>query len=320
MDSGPSDANLEDAPSIVDMSQTFRSIIDPRGDVPVWVPGSVYQPLLLRSQMKDTGIIHAGPGAMDEQEERFVIDLLLHLGGDGAAVGNLGEPLLWGQKTLWLKRNIENQPTSLRFRLEDSNWFYPDFVLWIVDPAARVQTVGFVDPKGLVVGTGGGWEDYKVLCTAYFPHVLEAKLGASLITGGDKDDAWTMRIRGVLVSTSDYDTLSAQRKFYVNDKDMHLVPPSRDDFRRARILFMDEERNYISDMLNLLIIDSEIDRLLREAALFATHGETSVHDLRCRSLLSARWKPEIYTESNFASNLICDALRLNESRIPPENY
>ena len=151
-------------------------IVEPQGSIEVLAPGSVYQPLLLSPRQDD---IDVGPGKLDEHEEAFVRDLIRRLYPAGNHPKSDKTPLKWGNKEIWLKRNLEKRDESFRLRVDDSDWFYPDFIVWILDYESRTQTFGFVDPKGLTLGAGGGWSDYKIVSTLYMPHVVERQLAAS---------------------------------------------------------------------------------------------------------------------------------------------
>ena len=188
-------------------------IVEPQGSIEVLAPGSVYQPLLLSPRQDD---IDVGPGKLDEHEEAFVRDLIRRLYPAGNHPKSDKTPLKWGNKEIWLKRNLEKRDESFRLRVDDSDWFYPDFIVWILDYESRTQTFGFVDPKGLTVGAGGGWSDYKIVSTLYMPHVVERQLAASGQKVEFEGEEWTFRIRGVLVSTSSFASLSTQASFLQN--------------------------------------------------------------------------------------------------------
>ena len=281
-------------------------IVDPQGAIEVLAPGSIYQPLLLSPQ-QDT--IDVGPGTLDAHEEAFVRDLIRFLYPAGNHPKSARTPLTWGSRDLWLKRNIEKQPDSFRLRVDDSDWFYPDFIVWIMDHETRTQTFGFVDPKGLTLGAGGGWSDYKIVSTLYQPHVVERQLTANGQRVEFAGQPWTFRVRGVLVSTSAYPTLTAQAKFHLNDEDGRLVAPTEADFRRGRIVFQRPNPSYIADCLRLLTEDSDLDRLLALTAhlfddpgYFVPMGEEG-HDLALRHLDHAA------TDSEFVAALLRDYLR-----------
>lgn len=151
-------------------------IVESQGSIEVRAPGSLYQPLLLSHHTADVDV---GPGKLDEYEEAFIRDLIRRLYPAGNHPKSDKTPLKWGEKEIWLKRNIEKRNDSFRLRVDESDWFYPDFIVWIVDHKARTQTFGFVDPKGLVQGMGEGWENYKLVSTLYMPHIVERQLTAN---------------------------------------------------------------------------------------------------------------------------------------------
>ncbi len=239
-------------------------IVDPHvASIEVMAPGSLYQPLLLRHQ---ADAVDVGPGRLDLNEEAFVRDLIRRLYPAGNHPKSPKTPLRWGEREIWLKRNIEKRDDSFRLRVDDSDWFYPDFVVWILDYQARVQTFGFVDPKGLGIGVAGGWYDYKMVATLYMPHVVERSLAATSQTVAYRGEPWTFRVRGVIVSTSSLDSLKDQPKFRVRDETGKSVPACEADFRRGRILFPHGGTDYIDEVLSLLTQDREMDPILALAA------------------------------------------------------
>ena len=104
-------------------------ITDPRGAYEVRAPGSVFQPVLLTPGQG----IDVGPGKLGESEEKFVRDLIRFLYPAGNPPKSGQTPLKWGDKDLWLKRNIEKDSRSFRLKVDESDWFYPDFIIWILD-------------------------------------------------------------------------------------------------------------------------------------------------------------------------------------------
>lgn len=278
--------------------------------IEVLAPGSVYQPLLLEPKQDH---IDAGPGTLDEHEEAFVRDLIRFLYPAGNHPKSEKTPLRWDRKEVWLKRNIEKRDDSFRLRVDDSDWFYPDFIVWIIDHDARIQTFGFVDPKGLTVGAGGGWSDYKIVSTLFMPHVVEQQLSASGQKVEYEGEEWTFRVRGVLVSTSAFESLTAQAKFNVRDDMGHDVSPSEDDFRRGRIVFQRNNTTYIEEVLRLLTEDTIIDSLLNVSARlidgdtgYVPKGEQE-HDLALRRHETQQ------IETDFVAALLRDYLRPSTS-------
>ncbi|MDP2823464.1 MAG: hypothetical protein Q8O52_12420 [Sulfuritalea sp.] len=292
----------EDCPELA----ALPSILDARKtDYVVRVPGSVYQPLLLRPSLESG--ISLSPGELEENEARFLRDLIRRLYPAENAPAD-GQPLRWQGKEIWLKRNIEKREESFRLRVDDSDWFYPDFIVWIVDHQTHTQTFGFVDPKGLTIGAGGGWSDYKIVSTLYMPHAVERQLAASGQKVEFEGEEWTFRVRGVLVSTSSFASLSTQAKFYLHDDEGKLAPPTEADFKRGRIVFQRPDTAYIDDVLQLLTEDTDVDQLLSLSALlfdnnayFTPVGELE-HDL------ALRHEENTQTESEFVAVLIRDYL------------
>ncbi|HYN78070.1 MAG TPA: hypothetical protein VES73_09795 [Lamprocystis sp. (in: g-proteobacteria)] len=288
---------MENCPLIVD-----RHV----GHIEVMAPGSVYQPLLLKPR---EDFIDVGPGHLDQNEERFVRDLIHRLYPAGNHPKSPKTPLKWGEREIWLKRNIEKRDDSFRLRVDDSDWFYPDFIVWILDHEARIQTFGFVDPKGMALGTAAGWSDYKIVSTLYLPHVVEYQLATTGQSVTYQGEPWTFRVRGALVSTASFASLSAQAKFQVRDAFGNSSKPTEADFRRGRVLFPRDDTGYIDQVLTLLTQDTEMDPILALAAqvleptsYFTPVGELQ-HELRLRQ--DERNQPD----AEFIGALLADYLQ-----------
>lgn len=265
----------------------------------VLAPGSVYQPLLLDQQ--GSGIV-SGPGALNPQEEQFVRDLITHLYPKKDYPKAASTPLMWGKKKIWLKRNIEKDAKSFRLRVDSSDWYYPDFVIWIVDEENRIQTFGFADPKGLALGAHAGWGEYKVVCTQIVSHFLHEELGPVTIDG----QPWTFRIRGVLVSTSGFDGLREQRKFLVRDADDVTHPPNRQQFSQARIVFQEPRADdYIPDVLRLLVEDNDLDDVLKLGAEFFGKSAPVHFTSEVQADLAIRYR-KARTVSDFTASIVED--------------
>lgn len=236
------------------------------GEFEVLAPGSIYQPLLLEPPEGDDWRLH--PGTLNEEERQFVEDLIRHLYPVGEPPKALGAPLKWRDREIHLRRNLDRDPGSFRLRVDDSDWYYPDFIVWIVDRTNRVQTFGFVDPKGLASQVRGGWGDYKMVSTLYMPYVVEQALYRD---GGVVDhdgEPWKFRIRGVLVSTSSFLSLTNEAKYKARDAQNSDVAINKDAFRRARVVFQ-EDAGYIPQVLELLTADTPFDDVLMRAATVA---------------------------------------------------
>ncbi len=282
-------------------------IVDPHGGaIEVMAPGSLYQPLLLKPR-EDR--IDAGPGTLEENEEAFVRDLILRLYPAGDHPKAPQTPLRWGRHDLWIKRNIEKREDSFRLRVGDSNWFYPDFIVWVLDYERRIQTFGFVDPKGLAVGAGAGWADYKIVATLFMPHVLERQLAATdqpILYAGEP---WSFRVRGVLLSTSSYEGLAAQAKFRVRDAKALDWAPSEEDFGRGRVLFPRPDRSHIDAVLRLLTGDTALDPVLALAAAVLDQSCYFLPDGELQHELALRRLEREQSECDFIGDLVRDYLR-----------
>lgn len=280
-------------------------IVDPHGKVEVWAPGSVYQPLLLTPG----GGVTAGPGSLDENEERFVRHLIKRLYPAGDHPKSEKSPLMWQGREVWFKRNIEKDPRSFRLRVDDSDWFYPDFIIWILDRETKIQTFGFVDPKGLAIGAAGGWSDFKIVSTIYMPHVVDLQLGEQSESLEYEGEEWTFRVRGVLVSTSSLESLASHAKFRLRDEMGNGVAPTEDDFKRARIVFQRNDVGYIDAVLDLLMHDTEMDKIVEAAAHLHHAPDTFELGDEVSYDLALRLDESDQSETEFVGSLLEDYLK-----------
>ena len=182
-------------------------------------------------------------------------------------------------------------------------------IVWILDYQTHIQTFGFVDPKGMALGTAAGWSDYKIVSTLYLPHVVERQLTATSQTVTYQGAPWTFRVRGVLVSTASFTSLSTQAKFQVRDAVSNSAKPTEADFRSGRVLFPRDDTGYIDEVLTLLTEDTAIDPILALAAqvleptsYFTPAGELQ-HELRLRQ--EERNQPD----AEFIGALLADYLQ-----------
>jgi hypothetical protein len=154
---------------------------------------------------------------------------------------------------------------SFRLRVDDSDWFYPDFIVWIIDHKNKEQIIGFVDPKGLAIGTQKGWADPKVVATVFVPHVLQRVIANQSINYMGAE--WNLKIRGILVVTrTGINELKQHAKFSIKQADCEDKSPSEAEFQNARIIFQKNDLSYIDQTLALLTEDTKLDLLLQELA------------------------------------------------------
>lgn len=279
------------------------------GKFEVLAPGSIYQPVLLTPHQKD---VFVGPGTLDKHEEKFIRDLIGYLYPKGDHPKSPKTPLKWNDKDIWLKRNIEKDPSSFRLRIDESDWFYPDFILWILDHEHKTQTLGFVDPKGLGIGAAGGWSDYKILSTIYIPHVVERQLLQNKVPVDRDGNEWQFRIRGVIVSTSPFDVLKEHKKFSLNTKALKSADPEESDFERARIVFQkNAPDDYIEKVLDLLWVDNMVDGMMKRAAEVRELGDSFSPWHETDYDLALRNSEGEQTDSEYIGSIMYDYLKLD---------
>lgn len=247
------------------------------GKLEVLAPGHAYQPVLLAPS---TGDIRIHPGALEKNEQRMVVDLVRTLYPANDPPRAPGAPLLWKGREIHLRRNLDRDAGSFRLRVDDSDWYYPDFILWILDRETRTQTFGFIDPKGLYSQAAGGWGDHKVVSTIFMPHLIERQLGVADAKVEFEGHPWTFRIRGVLLSTSPYGDLEKQAKFKVTDAQLLDVFPPKSSMKSGRILFQEDGQDYIEQMLDMLVEDSSLDMVMKKAARLLSNFDAAPFEPR----------------------------------------
>lgn len=276
-------------------------------DFIVRVPGSLYQPMLIRPP--EESAVRVTPGELNTDEARFVRDLIKFL-YPGETPPEPGQPLIWRGLEVWIKRNLEKREDSFRLSVDTSDWFYPDFLIWIIDRKNRVQTLGFVDPKGLREGVDGGWWDYKVVSTLFMAHAVEREVtqdGKLEIEG----EPWQFRIRGALLSTADFETIVGNGKFKISDGRGGKTSPNQGDFLLRRIVFQPRtatNTEYIGQLLDLLINDSALDKsLARCADLLGAPDSFQAQDDSDHALLTRRLaSPPVKAVCDFVGDVISE--------------
>lgn len=243
-------------------------ITNSAGQTCVFVPGHLYKPnpLLAEKIGKITG-----PGALIDSERRFLASLIKHLGGESQVTPEqIPAAIKQGQVEYFLLRNIDRSPGATRFRVGDSNWFYPDFIFWMIDRSThpQTQTLCYIDPKGLEMGARGGWRNHKLLSFIYELVKIGRRFPTAVVGEGTPVK---LRFKGAFVSTSNYpqlqDAMSKSQDFHVYGSDQQDSQhfPSIGEFGRAGIFF-DTEPNYIAHMMAWLCEgETVLDRVMASA-------------------------------------------------------
>lgn len=255
------DAGVEGLPLITEPNS---------GSVLVYTPGHLYKPSPV--QVDRIGK-QAGPGALEASEARFVAGLIRHLDPDHAqdseVVQRIPAAIKQAGRDFFLLRNLDRSPDGTRLRMGDGNWFYPDFIFWLLNHAGQTegQTMAFIDPKGLLMGTRGGWNNHKVLCFAYKLVEIAEQLGH---THDRQGRGVNFAMKGVFISTTQRERLEeetrATQEFHVYDDAGSKVFPGYDDFSRAGVFFA-ECGDHIERMMAYLISGpSLLDKVMARAA------------------------------------------------------
>ena len=101
------------------------------------IDNHLFFPLFIKFENADE--FSTEPIGLEESESSFVIDFKKYL---------LDNSYNLSKYDFILLRNIDRK--GIGFLLENNgNYFYPDFILWVVDNNLKEQKIVFVDPKGL---------------------------------------------------------------------------------------------------------------------------------------------------------------------------
>jgi hypothetical protein len=174
-----------------------------------------------------------------------------------------------GQREYFLLRNLDRSPAGTRLRLAGENWFYPDFIFWILDHATTPETqhLCYLDPKGLEMGTRGGWNHSKILCFVY--KLVEI---ASQLPNPHNRNGQPVRffLKGAFISTTPREDLekatAGSQEFHVYDDAGCKVFPGYDNFANAGIFFA-EKADHIERLLAWLLAgESLLDQVMQRAA------------------------------------------------------
>ena len=225
------------------------------GSVLVHTPGHLYKP----SPIEVDGVGKAsGPGALIPTEREFVSRLIRHLSPDFATDSDVQQrvpsALKQGRKEFFLLRNLDRSPDATRLRMGAEDWFYPDFIFWVLDRecSPEHQTVAYIDPKGLAMGLRGGWNNHKVLCFIYKLVEIAQQIKRP---HDERGEVVQFAMKGVFVSTTRKEYLEevsrGTQEFHVYDDRGIKYFPSYEDFARAGIFFA-ERPDHIERMMAYL--------------------------------------------------------------------
>lgn len=131
-------------------------------------------------------------------------------------------------KQLFVLRNLSVK--GIGFFMESSS-FYPDFIVWVLD--GNKQYIYFLDPKGILLGENH-FNNPKVLWCKDDAPMLEAKIQADL--DSDKKGI-EVHISAFILSVTPFEKA---RKGWGDGK------VTKDEFAANRVLFIDNDKEYLS--------------------------------------------------------------------------
>lgn len=235
----------------------MTALIHVEGQVLVHAPGHLYSPLPLQAEPPQEQV---RPGELNGDERRFVADLVRFLApgklARNSAEDPLPQPIVRDGVEYVLVRNIDQFPNAFRVRMPgDAHWFYPDFLLWIIDRSTTpaVQTLCLLDPKGLFQGLRGGWADSKLLSLLYRLRVIERQCAPEGVVTLPSGETMRFRMRGALISASPFHDLANAKTQFALATGRNAI--SRRTFEQVGIFFKDE--SYIERLHDYLRADDD---------------------------------------------------------------
>ncbi|MDG6251759.1 hypothetical protein, partial [Methanocalculus sp.] len=138
----------------------------------VFFENHLYQPLLAKTDRKSRRIAAISPEGLNEGEERLVREIKAHLEK---------ETDKFHEKKVYLLRNIPKNGVGFY----KTSWFYPDFIMWIVDNSK--QHIVFLEPHGMVFSPGT--EDEKVQLAEDIKEI-EQKINARYQKNGNENEVF----------------------------------------------------------------------------------------------------------------------------------
>ncbi|MDB4497647.1 hypothetical protein N9254_09275, partial [Flavobacteriaceae bacterium] len=155
----------------------------------------LYKPLLYLNNDSYKNKVTVSPVPLDESEKEFIDDLINYYNSHKEEFTN---------KQLFLLRNQSRKGIGF---FVDTNNFYPDFILWVVESGK--QRIAFIDPKG--IRNSKGLNDPKI----QFHKLIKDKIEPQVVSEN-------IELSSFIVSNTNYTMLNwkgsiTKEKFHDNN-------------------------------------------------------------------------------------------------------
>jgi hypothetical protein len=171
----------------------------------------LYKPLLYLNTESYKNIISVSPVPLDASEKEFTDDLITHFNSHKED---------FKDKQLFLLRNQSRKGIGF---FVDTNNFYPDFILWVVE--GKKQKIAFVDPKG--IRNSKGLSDPKI----QFHKLVKDKIEPQVVSEN-------IELSSFIVSNTNYTMLNWKGAI------------TKEEFHNNNVYFQYEDKEtYIGDIL-----------------------------------------------------------------------
>lgn len=172
----------------------------------------LYKPLLYLNTDSYKNMVSVSPVPLDESEKEFTDDLITHFNSHKED---------FKDKQLFLLRNQSRKGIGF---FVDTNNFYPDFILWVVESGK--QRIAFVDPKG--IRNSKGLSDPKIQFHKLIKDKIEPQVSSEDI-----------ELSSFIVSNTNYTMLNWKGEI------------TKEEFHDNNVYFQYEDKEtYIGHILN----------------------------------------------------------------------
>jgi len=166
----------------------------------VFFRNHLYQPLLAKTSRVSNKIVAISPEGLNEGEEKLVLGIRNYVDEHSD---------LFEGRMVYLLRNIPRAGVGFY----KNTWFYPDFIMWIVDEGK--QYIVFLEPHGMVFSSG--LDDEKVQLAEDIKEI-EQKVNAETDIGCVVSlDSFIISVSqpGAVVESHLYKTREQRKKYHV---------------------------------------------------------------------------------------------------------
>ncbi len=133
---------------IKDFTKTIRGIEDAL--IINKIGNHIYEPLLRDNKVVLDDDLKLTPDKLNDGEKKFILDFAAYI---------KEKPEKFNDLDVYLMRNVESLKSIGIYLNDDSEVFYPDFIMWLI--GKDIIYINFIDPKGQMGTKDFGTEQYR---------------------------------------------------------------------------------------------------------------------------------------------------------------